>query len=409
MVALGTGFGTIPAVSFLKRLFSSDRRAALRAEATGDFELAAERYALADDAEAVVRMHLARAQRAGGRQQEVDALRDAVYWAREDEALLMQARPALGLALLAQSKAEGIATQRDRERVREAATLLQASEKYDKAGDAFVLVDDNEAAVGAYRAGGLVAKLELLLGEEQEKRERGRSEKNDYADYEMFMRGGNRDRALASLRAAANAAEKRSEYQHHIDELESRLIVDGRIRLRDRRGESMSVSGTTEVLLGRDVLCDLVLRSGGISRNHASITVAAGDDEIAFSLSDAGSRNGTRVSGMPLESSLKLVDTGTFQLGDQLETHYSIVAGVLHLEVKEGLDRGAALWVTSEAHAVHLAPLGLDASLEFRDGRPLLLPGNASLRLNDERIVVGDIQLIHGDRLDVNGLEIEVL
>ncbi len=396
-------------MSFLKRLFSSDLRAALRAEATGDFELAAERYALADDAEAVVRMHLARAQRAGGRQQEVDALRDAVYWARDTEALLMQARPALGQALLAQSKAEGIATERDRERVREAATLLQASEKYGKAGDAFALVGDNESAMSAYRAGGLVAKLELMLGQEQQKRERGRSEKNDYADYDMFMRGGDRDRALTSLRAAAQVADERSEYQRRLDELESRLIVDGRIRLRDRRGQTMSISGAPELLLGRDVLCDLVLRSGGISRKHASIAVAQLDGKTAFSLSDAGSRNGTRVSGMPLENSLELVDTGAFQLGDQLEAHYSIVAGVLHLEVRAGLDRGASLWATGEGHALRLTPLGIDASLEFRNGRPILRLGNGALHLNDEPIAVGDVQLIHGDRVDVNGIEIEVV
>ena len=52
-------------VSFLRRMFSADYRAAVAAEAAGNVDLAAERYALAGEHEGAVRMHLARAARAG--------------------------------------------------------------------------------------------------------------------------------------------------------------------------------------------------------------------------------------------------------------------------------------------------------------------------------------------------------
>ena len=48
----------------MRRMFSADYRAAVAAEAAGDVELAAERYALAGEYAGAVRMHLARAARA---------------------------------------------------------------------------------------------------------------------------------------------------------------------------------------------------------------------------------------------------------------------------------------------------------------------------------------------------------
>ena len=54
-------------VSFFRRVFSADYRAAVAAEAAGNVDLAAERYALAGEHDGAVRMHLARAARAPAR------------------------------------------------------------------------------------------------------------------------------------------------------------------------------------------------------------------------------------------------------------------------------------------------------------------------------------------------------
>lgn len=357
----------------------------------------------------MVRMHLARAERAKSRIQEVDALRDAVYWARDDDDLLRQARPALAKALLAQSAAEGIATERDRERVREAAALFEAAESYGKAGDAYASIGANHEAVAAYRAGGLVAKLELALEAEQEERERGRAEHNDFADYDMYLRGGDRDHALASLRKCIEVAESSSDYRRRLDELEAHLITSSKVELRSRSGQIMRLSAAPELFLGRDPLCDLTLRSGGISRRHAQIQRRGQGDEVEFALADAGSRNGTRLAGMPLESTLPLAGTGVFQLGDELDMHFTVEDNLLHLEVKKGLDSGAELWAAGEGRAMSLEALGTTATVLFRDGRPFLTRGQGSLRLNDEPLAHGDVQLIHGDRLVVDGVELEVM
>ncbi len=397
-------------MSFFKRLFSSDHRAALSAEAAGDFELAAQRYALAGQYDAAVRMHLARADRAKNRADEIDALRDALHWAKEDETSLPQACKALGKALLAQAQAEGVKTQRDRERVREAAELFLSARNYEHAGDAFTSIGDHEAAARAYKNGGLVAKMEYALSHDEDKRDAARSVRQNYADYDLHMRGGARDDALVSLRHCLQSAESRGDYRRLLDELESRLITGGRILLKARNGKRMAFCAAPEILIGRDALCDMVLRTGGVSRRHASIAISIGDDGTRFELGDAGSRNGTRLSGMPIETRLPLVGSGTFQLGDDVEIHFEILpdSPVLVLEARAGLDKGTRILATRDGTMMSLEDLGLDAMLSFREGRPILKHPGRELSLNGESLAHGDLQLIHGDLLTLDGNEIEV-
>jgi hypothetical protein len=53
-------------------------------------------------------------------------------------------------------RAEGIATERDRARVRKAAELLVAGDHHALAGEALETIHDHVAAANAYSAGGLV-------------------------------------------------------------------------------------------------------------------------------------------------------------------------------------------------------------------------------------------------------------
>jgi tetratricopeptide (TPR) repeat protein len=397
-------------VSFFTRLFSSDHRAAISAEAAGDFELAAQRYALAGQHDAAVRMHMARADRAKNRADEVEALRDAVHWAKEDEASMPKAAKALGKALLSQAQAEGIKTQRDRDRVREAAELLQSAQSYEHAGDAFTSIEEHEAAALAYRNGGLVAKMELSLSRDQEKRDLARSERQNFSDYDLHMRGGARDEALASLKSCLQSSEERGDYRRLLDELESRLITGGRVVLKARNGKSLACCAAPEILIGRDALCDMVLRTGGVSRRHASIAIASEGEELTFELGDAGSRNGTKLGGMPIDTRLPLVGKGSFQLGDDVDIHFQVLpeGPVLVLEVLKGLDKGIRILATRDGESMSLEDLGVDAKLHFRQGRPTLQHPGGELSLNGESLATGDLQLIHGDLLSIAGVEIEV-
>lgn len=397
-------------MSFIKRLFSSDHRAARTAEAAGDFELAAQRYALAGQKDAAIRMHLVRANRAPSRALEIDALRDALHWADGQEESSRQASMALGKALMAQAQAEGIHTERDRARVREAAELLLQAKLFEHAGDAYLAIEDDNSAIEAFRAGGLVAKLEYLLSKDQANHERERAEKSDYADYDLHMRGGSRDLALTSLRRCLQSAGATGDYRHLLDELESRLITSGRVRLKTRRGHSIVLCSAPELLLGRDALCDLVVRTGGVSRRHARIQIVPEGERWAFELEDAASRNGTRIGGMPIASAMPLVGEGSFFLGEELELHYLVKTQPygLCLTVRKGLDSDAFLLAAPEGEPMSLAELGVEAEVYVKDGRPILRHPGSNIHLNSEILAHGDVQLIHGDILIVAGIEIEV-
>lgn len=393
-------------MSFLRRVFSADYRAAVAAEAAGNVDLAAERYGLAGEHEGAVRMHLARAARARDRHAELGALRDAMRWAGDDPVLRRQAAAALGKALFESARAEGIATERDRTRIREAADLLVLGEDHSLAGEALETIGDHLAAATAYSSGGLVERMERALAKDDDAAGRAREEADAFADYQTAMRVGRRDDARNELVRAVAAASVAAEYRRLLDQLDTALLSAGKLELRRRNKPRLVACAAQKLVLGRDPLCDLTLRTGGVSRQHAEI--ARGPDR-AFLLRDLDSRNGTSLHGMPLAGRLPLVGTGRFALGDECQLEYEHAGEVLILRVPSGLDRGVALIAGDDGERLDLAPLGLGLDLVFRRGRPLLGRGACKeVKFNDEPLGDVRVQLIRGDRVFADGDEIDV-
>lgn len=392
-------------MSFFRRVFSSDYRAAVAAEAAGNVDLAAERYALAGEHEGAVRMHLARAARAPNRHAEIAALRDALRWAGDDPTLKKQACKALGRALWESIRAEGIATERDRQKVREAADMLVAGEDHATAGEALEAIGDHQAAALAYSAGGLVERMEQALTKDDAKYLRAREETDGFAGYQTNMRIGRRDDARAELARAIAASEQAGEYRRMLDQLDTALLTGGRVELK-RRGKPVIVAcAASKIVLGRDQLCDLTLRAGGVSRQHAEIE-RAGD---TFQLRDLDSRNGTSVAGLPLVGKVPLVGTGTFGLGDECTIEFEATTSLLVLRLANGIDRGAALIASDDGERIDLAPLGVGLDVVFQKGRPLLGRGVCKdVTFNDEPLGDLRVQLIRGDRIVADGDEIDV-
>jgi len=389
----------------MRRLFSADHRAAVAAEAAGDVELAAERYALAGDYVGAVRMHLARAARAPTRLGELAALRDAMRWAGDDPALRKQAAAALGKALWDAVRAEGIATERDRAKVREAADLLVTGENHALAGEALETIHDHVAAANAYSAGGLVERMEAALAKDDAAVHAVHEETDAFAGYQTAMRVGRRDEARGELVRTVAAASSAAEYRRLLDQLDTAMLTAGKVELR-RRGKPLIVAcAAPRIVLGRDPLCDLTLRAGGVSRQHAEIE-HTGD---GFLLRDLDSRNGTSLAGLPLAGRVPLADGGQFGLGDECAIDFEVAGGVLLLRVRGGLDRGVALIAGTEGQRLELAPLGLPLDLVFQRGRPLLGRGHGrSVTFNDEPLGDVRVQVIRQDRLLADGEEIDI-
>jgi hypothetical protein len=396
-------------VSFFRRVFSADYRAAVAAEAAGNVELAAERYALAGEHAGAVRMHLARAARASTRQTELAALRDAMRWAGEDPDLRRQAARALGRALWENAKAEGIATERDRAKVREAASMLSLGDDHLGAGEALQAIGDHVAAAQAYSAGGHVEKMESALATDDAASDRARQEADAFANYETHMRTGRRDEARAELARAvavtSTAAAPAGEYRRLLDLLETRLLTAGRVELKRRGKPSIVACAASRIVLGRDSLCDLALRSGGVSRQHAEISRT----EAVFELRDLGSKNGTSVGGLPLVGRVPLAGVGRFALGDECAFEFELQDGVLILRASSGLDRGVALIAGAEGRSLALTLLGLPLEVTFQRGRPLLGRGTSrDVRFDNGPLGELHVQLIRGDRIVADGEEVDV-
>lgn len=388
------------------RRFSADHRAAVAAEAAGNVDLAAERYALAGDAEGAVRMHLARAARAATRQAEIGALRDALRWAGDDPQLKKQASKALGRALWENARAEGIATERDRNKIREAAEMLVAGDDHASAGEALESIGDHQAAALAYSAGGLVEKMESALSKEDQRYLKAREEADAFADYQTHMRVGRRDEARAELQRAIASTDNVGEYRRMLDQLDTALLTAAKVELKRRSKPVIVACAAQKIVLGRDPLCDLPLRAGGVSRQHAEIERTAD----GFHLRDLDSRNGTSVAGLPLVGKVPLAGAGKFGLGDECSLEFETTpAGALIIRVTTGIDRGVALIAAGEGTKLDLSLIGIPLDIVFQKSRPMLGRGSAKdVKFNDEPLGDLRVQLIRGDRIVADGDEIDV-
>lgn len=403
-------------MSFWKRLFSADYRAAVSAEAAGQLEQAAEHYVLAGEPAEAARVHLARAERADDRGAEIDALRDALHWAGEQTVLRARIQKALGRVLLARARDEGVATARDHQRVREAAALLLAGGDHAAAGEALEAIGDAQGAARAYTLGGLVERVEALLAREQAELDRERSARDSFADYELHMRTGDRDAARAHLERCIATAARTAEHRRLLDQLDARLITGGRVVLQRRHAPALTCVALSRIELGRDPLCALPLRAGGVSRRHVAVLVAGPAADPRFHLEDLGSRNGTLLAGLPVHGTVPLTGSGSFDLGDQCRIEFEVQGAPPHLllRVTRGLDQGQLLLAAGPGEPLDLDRLDpaarLPVQLSFRDGRPLLTRSARArhLTLGGETVAHGEIQLIHGDALVIDGAEVEV-
>jgi hypothetical protein len=247
--------------------------------------------------------------------------------------------------------------------------------------------------------------MESVLAKDDASAEKAREEADAFASYQTHMRVGRRDDARTELARAIASATQVGEYRRMLDQLETTLLTAGRVELRRRGKPAIVACAAPKIVLGRDPLCDLALRAGGVSRQHAEIE-RTGD---GFVLRDLDSRNGTIVSGMPLAGKVPLRDHGRFELGDQCAIEFEATADVLILRMVTGLDRGVALIAGDEGTRLPLEPLGLGLDITFQRGRPLMSRAGArEVQFAGEPLGELRVQLIRGDRIVADGEEIDV-
>src|SRR5690606_24023523 len=119
---------------------------------------------------------------------------------------------------------------------------------------------------------GLVDRLEDVLEEDFARGAREREAREAWADHEVAEKNGDRAGSLAALRRCLAVAEDRAEIRRALDDLEGRRLTGDRVELTPRRGGRLIVFAGERLVLGRDPLATVALRSAGVSRAHAAVS-----------------------------------------------------------------------------------------------------------------------------------------
>jgi tetratricopeptide (TPR) repeat protein len=395
-------------MGFFRRIFSSDYRKAVSAEAEGDYLGAARAYALCGERPKVAAMHLARARAEASLEERVKALRNALNFTSAGDETRRTVLRLLGRAMKKQAKNLGPRTDGGRRLLLEAAVVYEEGQYWEKAGNCFLKAGDRTRAVTAFSRAGQVEKVEEILTRQEASHSRKRREQDLFKDYEVQLSGGERDEALSSLRGCVEAAQSKGEYRRLLEDLEQRLLTDGLAAL--QVGEQrLTLVGRFPLRMGREEGCDLQVRGPSVSRHHVTIRT---DDDGALVVEDAGSHNGTLLNGLKLGAPMPLPPTGELELGPGCRLGFKLGedGASLRLEVSQGLDRGKVTLAGGVRFALdELLEAGPPLVLRFERGRPMALAAAGSeLLLNSARLL-SEVQLIRDDQLMVDGKRIKVV
>jgi hypothetical protein len=383
-------------VSFFKRMFSADYRRAVAAEAAGDYGEAARAYALAGEHARVAEMHLLRAERAPSPDGALAELRAAVRWADAEEPDGKVVRRRIARALVMWAKKTALATEADKQVLRDAAALFAEAGDFAGAGECHELIGEELPAAEAYQKAGDLDRLEAVLGREESRRKKSHRVSDSFEEYKLKLASGERDRALSALRACVEEAGANIEYRRKLEDLEARLITDGKVRLGASPRHILYV-GAFPLLVGREATCHVALRDAGVSRQHLEIRVSGAE----FRVHDLGSKNGTTLGGVPMTAggTLPLDGAGELGVGEHCALRFAAEGTRLELSATRGLDRGLHVLASTQ-------PFPLEGGeLRFADGRPLI--SGPAIHLNGVHCG-GAVQLIRGDVVELGATRLEV-
>jgi hypothetical protein len=288
-----------------------------------------------------------------------------------------------------------------------AATIWVDLGDLERAARTFERAGDDARAAETYGSLGDLERMEACLERDQQRRQRRQSIADTIRRFEALLASGERSAAVA---AAANLPTDEFECGATLAEareVERRLCRGRGLSLRLPGGELVRLAGAPATI-GRDGLCEVVLRDPGVSRRHAQIL--AGRDGLV--LIDAGSRGGTRLGPAAIAGRLPLRGEGQVGLGEHSQLHFrALGATLVELHGVAGLDRTLRAFVAA-------GPLPLVAVVAGAEGLALNFDGPAcrlertmstSLRVGG-RLVGAGCDLLHGDVIEVvdTGLRLEV-
>ncbi len=387
-------------MSVLRRLFSGTYRRARSAEARGEDRDAAALYA-ATGAGLDAAKALAQAAERCERLDEALALyRDALRWAPSGDPLRKELLGHFGGRVLRRARAEGVTTEGERRLLAEAAEALCEAGRFLPASDAFEMLGDLERVAGCLEQAGEIERLEALLTTQGRESEARRTLDRHLEAHRAAMAVGALVEARRHLAEAERLAPGDPLLGEVTRELEARLLRPYAVKLALDAGEVLVCLGRLPVELGREGA--MPLRGASLSRRHARVS-RAGERLV---VEDLGSRNGTRLEGVPIARAIEVEPPIVLGLGDDVALDCALAgADGLALRVARGLDRGLAALASASTLALPVGGL----ALAFPGGWATLLASRERPVTLDGQSCVAPVELLTGDRIEVEGARVEVL
>jgi hypothetical protein len=289
-----------------------------------------------------------------------------------------------------------------------AAGLLRDLGDLERAALTFERAGDDARAAEAYGGLGDLDRMEACLARDDRRRRQRQSVTDALRRFETLLAAGERQAAVALARGLPGDDFEASAARAQAREVEGRLCRGGGITLRTR-GETIRFA-VTPATLGRDGLCEVVLRDPGVSRRHAVIQGGAGGTPLM--VVDAGSRSGTLLGAALVRGPVTLHGDGDLGLGEHCRLRFRVIGpGVLEIVGATGIDRSLRAIVGAGA-----LPLGL--AVPGADGVSLRLGGSVC-RLErtletvvrvDGRLIGATCDLLASDviELPATGVRLEV-
>ncbi|MCB9591501.1 MAG: FHA domain-containing protein [Sandaracinaceae bacterium] len=388
-------------MSWLKRIFDNRHRRARAAEGAGQWRRAASIWAEAGEPERAAEALIHLAERGGDLEARLEAWHDALRWLPEDEEERREEiERRMGMAVLEDARLRGATSAEEKRRLFEAAGRLERFDRPTEAAEAFALLGRKEDQARCLELAGEVEQLEALLSETNEEDERESQLRRFLADYESALRFGARLEARQALHEASRIAPDERSVSELLRRLETRMPPPYRVRL-SVRGKQVSFVGRLPAVVGRGDEVEVRVRGTSVSRRHAEVALHEG----ALVIRDLDSRNGTLVQGVPVSGAIELAGPTEVGLGDDVTLDVRPEGGALIIDVRSGFDRGAQVIVGQGA----LRLPDLAASLAFEAGWPVLTADEGAPLLLDGQTCALPVHLLIEDRLEVAGLELEVL
>lgn len=299
-------------------------------------------------------------------------------------------------------------TQPERRVLALAAVILGQLGDLERAARTFERAGDDARAAEVYGALGDLDRMELCLAREDQRRRHRQGIADAIRRFEALLAAGERQAAIAAAGAIGDHDHEGSAVMAQARELERRLCRGRGVSLRLPDGEVVRFAGTPATL-GRDGLCEVVLRDPAISRRHAVILEEAGTLAVA----DAGSRGGTRVGAALVAGRLRLTGDGELGMGEHSRIRYRMAGrAAVELTGLAGLDRSLRAFVGIGALPLSLALPGGEAMALRLDGAVCRLERRTGMNVRVAGHLIGaGCDLLHGDAVELpeRGLRFEIV